>query len=457
MIATLVVLPGLAHGQSASPQTAQTPWSLHDALGISDSFGVRASLRSRVETIDEQARPAFNGNDTILDLRTTLFAEYRTGPFRIGGEIYDSRSYFTNARTPIGTNDVNVAELVQAYAALDLGAPFGARSMAKVQVGRMTLNLGSRRLVSSEDWRNTTNGYTGVRGDIGLAGGIVATLVYVLPTVRLPDDLPSLLENRFALDRESTDTVLWGGVASKARAIGGASVELAFYHFGERDRAGRPTRDRSLNTFGARVFREPSPGKFDFEVEALYQSGTISSSTSSNAPTQHVSASFVHADLGYTFAMGWKPHLSLRFDRASGDSGGSTYGRFDTLYGMRGAELAQAGLYSTVGRANLLSPGIFLELAPDKQTDLFIHYRPLWLASRTDSFSTSNVRDPSGRSGNFAGNQAELRWRHWLVMNALRLEVNAIYLAKGQFLRSAPNAPATGNTRYAAFSMTAYF
>jgi hypothetical protein len=446
-----------AHAQSASPQTAPSPWSLHKGLGAPDDLKLSATFRVRYDTIDGQARPGFNASDDTVNLRTTLFAEYHTGPLRIGAEIYDSRAYFADSRTPITTNEVNAAEFVQAYAAIDLDKPFGTGSHATIQAGRFVLNLGSRRLVAADDYRNTTNGYTGLRGDVKLRGGIKATAIYVLPTTRLPDDLAALLDNAFAPDRESFDAVLWGGLASKGQIVGKASAELSFYHFSERDRAGRPTRDRSLNTMGLRVFREPAAGKIDFEIEGFYQWGHISSSAAANAATLDVSATFLHADIGYSFVAPWKPRISLRFDRASGDENGPTFSRFDTLYGMRRAEIAPSGLYNSVGRANLLSPAIRLEVAPSKRSELFVHYRPLWLASRTDSFSTSSVRDATGRSGNFAGHQFEARWRQWLVIDALRFEGNIIYLAKGRFLTSAPNAPATGNTSYASLNLTAFF
>ena len=354
-----------------------------------------------------------------------MFAEYDAGPVRFGAELYDSRAYFADARTPIGTNEVNTFELVQAYAAVDLDRPFGAGSKAVVQAGRFVLNLGARRLVAADDYRNTTNGYTGLRGDVGLAGGVRATLIYVLPTARLPDDAPSVRGNRFALDREEFDSVLWGGVASKAKVIGAATVEVTMLRFDESDRAGRPTRDRRLTTIGGRVFPEAAPGKIDFEVEGFYQFGSVSSSAAVGAATLDVSATFLHADVGYTWAAPWRPRVSLRFDRASGDENGPVFSRFDTLFVMRRAEIAPSGLYNSVGRANLLSPAIRLEVTPSKRTDAFVNYRPLWLASRTDAFSTTGVRDMSGLSGNFAGHQIEARVRHWLVQDALRFEANA--------------------------------
>jgi len=64
----------------------------------------------------------------------------------------------------------------------------------------------------------------------------------------------------------------------------------------------------------------------------------------------------------------------------------------------------------------------------------FAAFRGLWLASNTDSFSTTGVRDATGRSGDFAGRQLEGRIRYWLVPNALRFEANAVWLDKAGFL-----------------------
>jgi len=201
----------------------------------------------------------------------------------------------------------------------------------------------------------------------------------------------------------------------------------------------------------------PGAGRFDYEVEAFYQTGHVSTSLAPTAPRQAVSASFVHADAGFTFRSLWKPRLSVEFDRASGDRPGGRYGRFDTLFGMRRADLAPAGLYNAVGRANLTTVGVRLEATPGKRLDWFAVYRPMWLAADRDSFSTTGVRDPTGRSGNFAGQQLEARVRYWLVPARLRFEFDGLLLAKGRFLREAPNAPPTRWTRYSSFNLTASF
>jgi hypothetical protein len=147
----------------------------------------------------------------------------------------------------------------------------------------------------------------------------------------------------------------------------------------------------------------------------------------------------------------------LEFDYASGDGRGAKFGRFDTLFGMRGADFAPSGLYTAVGRSNLIASGIRLEVTPSKRLDAFAAYRALWLASRYDSFATTGVRDIQGSSGRFAGHQVEARLRHWLVPKRLRLEWSGVFLAKGRFLETAPNAPAAGNTLYSALNATISF
>ena len=435
------------------PAAAQT---LHEAVGAPENLKLSASMRVRYETLDGQVRPGFAEREDLVSIRTTLFAEYDSGPIRIGGELYDSRAYGVDPGSVIGTSEVNALEPIQAYLAADFADPFGRGSAAMLQAGRFTLNLGSRRLVAADDYRNTTSGYTGLRADLRTRDG-TATLIYVLPQTRLPDTPAGILGNHVELDRENFDTRLWGGLVTKPRVWGKTAVELGYFGFLERDAPGRPTRNRRLHNVDARVIREPAPGRFDYEAEGIYQFGSIRAGIAPAAPELDVSAWFVHADIGYSFAGGWKPRLSIEYDHASGDGPGKNYSRFDTLFGMRRPDFGPSGIYAAIGRTNIRTIGVRLEARPTTRTDGFLVYRPMWLASRTDSFSTTGVRDPSGASGNFAGHQLEGRLRHWLVTERLRAEANGVWLAKRGVLRSAPNAPRTGDTLYLSLALTATY
>lgn len=439
---------------TAQPVFAQPAKKDDSGAGTVELSG---QVRVRYEAIDGQARAGFNTSDALLNLRTILTAKVEVDPqVTLVTELWDSRVYGANRRTPIGTGEVNTVEPAQAYVAADLPGLLGKGSKVGLQAGRFLLNLGSRRLIAADDYRNTTNTYTGLKIDAGLSGGWKATLIYTLPVQRRPDDLDSLLANSARLDRESFDTVLWGALVSRADTIAGAMAEVGFFHFNERDAPGRATRDRSLDTASARIIRDPAPRTFDFELEGIVQGGTASSSLAPNAPSQSVRAWFVHADLGYTFGSDWKPRIALEFDQASGDRPGGRFGRFDPLLGMRRLDLAPSGLYNTISRTNLLSPGVRLEAVPSRRSELMVSLRSFWLAERRDAFSFSGVRDTTGGSGRFAGHQLDARYRY-KVSEHLRLEADIVLLAKGRFLREAPNAPPGSWTRYGSLNATFTF
>lgn len=432
-----------------------------NGVGVAEAQGVlpppaeglrfAASERVRYEAIDGQARAGFNESDQLVNFRTTLLARYQHGPVSVVGELWDSRVYNGNRGSPVTGSEVNTLEPVQTYVQLDLGGALGRRSTLKLQAGRFLLNLGSRRLVAADDYRNTTNGYTGVRADWS-SGRWAATGMYTMPQRRRPDDFDSLLSNQPAIDREGAALVLWGGLISRARTIGPALVETSYFHLGEHDTSGRPTRDRSLDTAGIRIVRDPAPAALDFEVEAIGQTGSQSLSLVAGAARQAVRAWFVHGRLGYSWAGAWKLRLLAEFDYASGDAPGGRYGRFDTLFGMRRADLGPSGIYNAIGRSNVVAPSLQAEAAPDARTELMLSYRPMWLAVRTDSFSSTGVRDARGRAGDFAGQQFDGRLRYRLS-KAVRFEADAVLLAKGRFLREAPNAPPGRWTRYGSLNV----
>ena len=415
------------------------------------------SVRMRQEVLDEQFRPGFNEDQSLFSMRSALLAEWKQGNWRLGAEIYDSRAYDADLGDVLTTNEVNAFEFVQVYAVRDFPDAFGKGSRAQVQAGRFTMNLGSRRLVAADEYRNTTNGYTGLRVDFTLSNKSAITAFYTLPQERLPDDFDSLQHNKIHIDHESFDVQLWGLTASRPGLPGGLTADASYVGFTEADAPGSPTRNRNLSSFSGRIIRDPKPGHFDVEAEGIVQTGSIRRSLAANATLQDVSAWFAHVDSGWTFDTSGHPRLSLEYDHASGDKNGGAYGRFDTLYGMRRADLAPSSIYSVLGRANLETIGLRIEATPTARLDAFAAYRVLWAASATDQFSTSGVRDPTGASGSFAGYHLDTRIRYWVIPQTLRAEFNGDWLLKRGLLRDAPNATPYGDTIFLSFALTASF
>ncbi|WP_165356500.1 alginate export family protein [Sphingosinicella sp. BN140058] len=409
---------------------------------------IEGSVRARLEAIDGQFR-AGAANGGALFLRTQLRAEYDAGPIRIGGEIQDARVYFERQPSSIGTTEVDTFEPIQAYVVGELGAK------TELQVGRMTMDLGSRRLVSRQNFRNSTNAFTGVRFDWRPAKGDALTLFWTMPHDRLPNDSDGIRDNEFALNRERVDQQLFGAHSVKSKLFKTASLETYLYRLTERDGANFSTRNRHLWTGGFRILKPARAKAFDFELEAIGQRGTTRASTSAaDRADLNVKAYFVHVAVGHTFAAAWSPRLVVSYDRASGDGGGRGYGRFDTLFGARVFEYGPSSLYGPIGRANLNSPELRLEVKPNKRWDGYVAGRPLWLESATDTFASTGLRDARGTSGRYAGTQFDARARYWLTPDRVRIAAGAAVLAKGRFLEDAPGSPSNGNTHFGYVEVT---
>lgn len=431
----------------ALPASAQTG----SAAG---TLVVEGSVRVRGEWLNGQARAGLPSEDDLVAIRTLVAAEYRTPRWRIGIELQDSRVYGEDPGSATSANDVNVLEPVQAYVGVTLLDRPDRQQRIQATIGRQTLNLGSRRLIAADDYRNTTNAYTGIRIDAQLSRRIRATVTATAPQLRLPDDAEAVRANEFELDRERLSTRLWGGLLWFEEDGAVPLIELAAHRFVEEDTPARPTRDRRLTTMGLRLLRMPAPGRADFELEAMRQTGSTATSLSAAAPQVPVSAWFAHADVGFSLVRPAGSRISVEFDYASGDGRSRRFTRFDTLFGMRRADFAPAGIYAQIGRTNIVTPAVRWEWTPSRRFDAFLAARAMWLAGRSDSFSTTGIRDIDPAASRFAGHQIEGRARWWVVPQRLRIEANAAWLDKGRFLREAPNAPPGRTVAYASVSAT---
>lgn len=429
---------------------------LHDALGAPEKLTIEGSIRSRVEVIDGQFRPNAAEDDFLWSLKTTLHAEYDSGPLRIGGELWDARGYGQKKISSAGTGEVNALELVQAYVGVDVG--LGDATAAALTAGRFTMDVGSRRLVARQTFRNTSNAFTGVNLVLTGKGGDAVKLFWTMPQIRLPDAKAAIRDNKGEWDHESDALQFFGGSVAKGGVLGG-TLEAYSYGLREKDSADRATRNRRLTTQGIRAYRKPAAGAVDYDVEGAYQYGETRASAAATDHTDlDVSAYFIHAELGHTWAKGWRPRASVDFDLGSGDKAGSrSYNRFDTLYGSRRSDFGPTGLYGPGSRSNMVSGGVRLELKPAKTTDVMAMYRALWLDSKTDAFANTGVKDAAGVAGRFAGHQFEMRVRHWLVPDMVRIDTGLAYFAKRRFLTDAANAPQTGDTRYGYFDLSLAF
>lgn len=419
--------------------------------GAQERLSVDGSVRGRVEIFDGQARAGARESDRLLLFRSELLVEYDAGDVRVGAELIDSRVYLDRADTVLSTSEVNAFEPSQAWIAADL------KERTTLTAGRFNLNLGSRRLLSRNGYRNTVNSFTGARLDLGLGEQERLTLFWTMPHARLPDDRDGLRSNEVALDRERDELQTFGAyLVNKPTGIG--AVDLFAIGLTERDAPGFRTRNRRLGTVGGRVRQAPNAGRLDYEAEAAWQFGrSRGSAADADVADRDVSAWMLQLIAGYTWDVRWSPRLVASLDMASGDGPGSEQGRFDTLYGSRSFEFGPTSLFGFIARANIVSPALRLEATPSERMRAHVTARPIWLEERTDSFGMTGVRDPAGQSGRFVGTQVDGRVQYWIVPDRVQLGFWTAYFDKGRFLRTAPNAPRSGDGVYGATEITFRF
>lgn len=412
-------------------------------------LSIEGSVRARMEGIDGQFRPKVDNRIAFASLRTLVAAKLDWGDLNLTGELLDARGYGEGHNSSVKASDVNTIEPLQAFVSYKFHNVLGKKDVLAATAGRFTMTFGAQRLVARADFGNTFPSYLGGRVEYRTGKKDELVLFWTHPITALPATMDGIYDNKVELDHVDSGTVFYGADGNIADVGRKLSVGGYVYRLAEQDRPGYQTRNRRLVTFGLRLRRMPAKGKVDVEAEAALQRGEA---RVTNAVTDRtdlsVHAGFVHVEGGYTIARAWAPRISAFFDYASGDGANAGYGRFDSLYGARRADYGPASLFGPVGLANLVSPGVRLEVKPSKRLDLMAAVRGLWLADRTDTFAFTSVRDKTGAAGRHAGTEMEVRVRRSLIPDRLRVEVGAAYLAKGRFLTQAPNAPHSGDARY---------
>ncbi len=436
--------PAEAPPPAAAPAkpTSDKPWRAYEALGAPVWLRFGLEQRTRFENLQNDFHDKATGHSRALALRTLLSAELRVAPLVVGAEVMDGRAY-ANDETPLNTTILDPLDVLQAYAGLRFEGLLAKGDSASVTVGRMTIDIGSRRAIARNEFRNTINTYTGVDARWACPRGHAVRAFAVVPVLRFPadSDTEGLEDNRIKLDRENWDALVTGIFFSSAPLAANLQLEAYVYGVHERDVSDAPSANRRIFTPGARLLRPPAAGQFDFQVEAMGQFGTSRASTKdTDTKDLRHRAAYVHVSGGRKFAAPWSPRVSLHWDYATGDRNkdDGVNGRFDPLFGARRFEFGPSGLYGAWERSNLNSPGLRIEVAPHKKVDAFAMYRPFWLASSRDFWTKAKLRDPTGESGSFVGQQIEARVRWNVLPKNLAFDVGAAYLAPGRFMKDAP-------------------
>ena len=407
-------------------------WNLHDALNLPEWLSVSLEQRTRYETMNANFRAGSQGGDQQIPLQTTFSMEARFKKFHLGGEFMDARQFGADSGSNLRSSNVNAADLLQGYLGWAdqnfLSSGIGTEAIA----GRQTLNMGSRRLIARSSFSNSMNSFDGLRLRALDYNNWQFNGFVTMPVNRLPSDSASLLDNKMKFDRPDGRTWFSGGILELNNIAWGINNEVYLYHLDEGESA---TRKRRYFTPGVRFFIRPAKSAFDFEFETIGQFGTVQASTAANSNRLDHTAWYQHFDMGYTFDVLWKPRLSVEYDYGSGtkNPNGNKDQRFDGLYGSRRSDFGPTGIYGAFSRSNINTPGYKLGFVPLRGVTTSLTHRFFWLAQSKDAWTTANLQDATGKSGNYLGQQLDLSTR-WDVNSSLNLETGWAHLFKGQFL-----------------------
>jgi hypothetical protein len=138
-------------------------WNLHDTLKLPDWLSLSVEQRTRYENMDGRFNAGGKGGDQQIATQIDVFMEARFDKWRVGGEFLDARQWGSDAGSVLNNTHVNTADMLQGYIAWADQNAFYSGLGAEVIAGRQTLNIGSRRLVARNAFRNTINAFDGLR------------------------------------------------------------------------------------------------------------------------------------------------------------------------------------------------------------------------------------------------------------------------------------------------------
>jgi hypothetical protein len=375
-------------------------------------FGIEH--RSRYERRDDDMRRPVLTTDNQFLMRSRTYVGLReiVDPFRFGFEFQDSRQF--NSQFPDSDRDINEADILQAFGELYFRDAFGPGEHLRFRAGRMSFDLVDRTLFSRNRWRNTTTAYDGFRLQLGEdTSDWQFNFVAAQPV------------DRRLIQPDRTDDHRWiYGVVGAWRRWPEYIILEPYYFLLDSERK-RPSReDREIHTLGLRGYGLINATRFDYDFNAAFQFGD-------DGPRSH-RAFGASGELGYAFDHDWHPRLSVSGLYAGGDRN-PTDGvneRFDRLFG-RSHGLSTSDL---IIWENVIGAKVRYDMDINDKVEFDAAYGGYWLASDSDVFGTTGRRDPAGRSGDFAGQEIELRLEY-TVSRRMRIEVGYSYFIPGTFLR----------------------
>ncbi|MBV6390065.1 MAG: hypothetical protein JNIBNLAF_01731 [Nitrosomonas europaea] len=343
-------------------------------------------------------------NPVLLRTRAYLGIKEILDPLRFVVEFEDARRY--NGKFPKDNRDWNEFELIQTYGELYFKDALGRDDLGnyrpvRIRGGRMAWETLDRRLLGSNQWRNTTNNFEGFRVTLGQESNDWEFDAWgVQPVIRLIDKF----------DRRDKGQWFYGAIGHFRQWSKIITIQPYYMGLIQDDDGGTRVK-REIHSPAIRAYGVVPNTEVDFDLGAIYQFGRDDG--------QKKSAHSYLLEFGYTFQQAaWKPRVSAFYGYVSGDRdpNDSTNNRFERFFGFARPWSADDNIIME----NIQAPKIKVEFQPHPDLQIDGGYNGFWLASKTDRFNnllngSGNNRDRSGNSGSFIGHSADIRARYKLT------------------------------------------
>ena len=407
---------------------------LSAALNTPKWLDLGMTARLRREGFDYPFKANQKGSTWQWAQRSRFRASARWKAFRAQLEFQGSTASQGSSTDVVGISTFNAGNVQQFFVALTLPDVWQTGLRTDLHVGRINLDIGSRRLVARSRFNNTSQAFDGIHWNLANEG------TWQFRAFFSEVVLQTNTTDRLGLFTNSGD--LFWGLSYETHQLPWARIHV--YYFGRDEKAEGKQAARNHSTIGLRLYQPPQIGSFDYDGETAWQIGTLDGN-------DHF-ANFQHLSFGYTFSLPWAPRIMAMYDYASGtDSANGNYNQtFDSLFGARRSELTPTSLFGPFYRSNISSPGIRLILKPLPVLDFNVKFRAWYLAQSKDAWVNSGLRDPSGAAGNVLGQDVEagVRWNPW---PNLSVDAGYDHFFKGSYIKNqtdVPGNPPAQNTNY---------
>ena len=142
------------------PKAEKRPFRINDLLHTPDYLKVSGEYRLRYEGLNNQFRNSTTrNNEDQIASRALLRVDYRRGAWGASVEGIDGRMWNAKGNSFADNTTVDTGDLLQAFVS------YRTDNGHELTAGRWTMDLGSRRLIARNQYRNTINSFNGVRWD----------------------------------------------------------------------------------------------------------------------------------------------------------------------------------------------------------------------------------------------------------------------------------------------------